>query len=300
MMLQAAERVIQKLNRQWNGWKSVSGLRRLMQGQITCLLYHRVIADGDRSWIEQGGVPVTRPEAFRQQLKLLKQIGCRFFTLQQIAAGHFPESHEVGVVITFDDGFADNFQVAQPILDSVGVPAVFFVASGLVDSTACNWDHQICWFLSLPEGKTVAAALVSEQLGQGCDQGKVAWVMRHLLTQDQIFVVLQSLRNRFGAVPESELDGLYATSANDLRHAIARRHEVGSHTVNHPMRHTLTQEQFTHELTESKRALELHLQSPVTSFSYPFNSFLFTDSRGMFLVARIDSRNRLPPLPKCW
>lgn len=307
MSRHTTERVIQKLGRTLYGWKSDSGIRRVMQGQITCLLYHRVVGDGDRPWVEHGGVPVTRPEAFRQHLSLLKRIGCRFFTLQQIATGEFPEAHEAGVVITFDDGFADNFEVAQPILDDLDLPAVFFVAAGLVDSNGCNWDHQVCWYLSHSEPKAAAARLVSQVTGGRFANRDVSWIIRHLLTPAQVQWVLESLAKQFGSVPEREINGLYASSKH-LQQAIARGHEIGSHTVNHPMRHTLPEERFVYELTESKRILELALQRSVTSFSYPFNSFLFTDGElcrqsGYSTVAtvepgRLTKRNNLLEIPR--
>jgi peptidoglycan/xylan/chitin deacetylase (PgdA/CDA1 family) len=40
--------------------------------------------------------------------------------------------------ITFDDGHADNFHIALPILQGHGLPATFFIATGFLDGGACG------------------------------------------------------------------------------------------------------------------------------------------------------------------
>lgn len=44
------------------------------------------------------------------------------------------------LAITFDDGYADNFEIAAPILDDFGLSATFFVATGVIGT-----DHRFPW-----------------------------------------------------------------------------------------------------------------------------------------------------------
>src|SRR5690606_20334988 len=125
-----------------------------------------------------------------------------------------------------------------------------------------------------PEANAAAWQQLSELLGEAANRRGPAWAGRHLLTVDQPEAVLKQLRARYGPVPQSEFAELYG-SADDLRKAAAASHEIGSHTANHRMRHTLTRAEFEHELRCSRAALEQYIQRPVTSFSFPFNSFLF-------------------------
>lgn len=46
-------------------------------------------------------------------------------------------------VITFDDGFANNLEVAAPILGEFKVPATFYVSTQLVDENAMSWIDRI-------------------------------------------------------------------------------------------------------------------------------------------------------------
>jgi peptidoglycan/xylan/chitin deacetylase (PgdA/CDA1 family) len=48
--------------------------------------------------------------------------------------------------ITFDDGYRDNFDNAAPILERLGLPATFFVATGFIGTDEVAW-----WDRSLPE-----------------------------------------------------------------------------------------------------------------------------------------------------
>jgi peptidoglycan/xylan/chitin deacetylase (PgdA/CDA1 family) len=43
------------------------------------------------------------------------------------------------VAVTFDDGYADNFEVAAPILEVHGLRGTFFITSGFVENAAPLW-----------------------------------------------------------------------------------------------------------------------------------------------------------------
>jgi peptidoglycan/xylan/chitin deacetylase (PgdA/CDA1 family) len=103
------------------------GLGRLLAPRITVLLFHRVnddVRDNLTVGIEQ----------FERQMTLLAR-HCELMTIEQVlATSTVPRSSKPLVAVTFDDGYRDNFQHAAPILRRHGIPAAFFVATGIVDS----------------------------------------------------------------------------------------------------------------------------------------------------------------------
>jgi len=95
--------------------------------RITVLLYHRV-SDDVRDNLTVG------IEQFDRQMALLAR-HCRLLSIEQVLdSASVPRSPLPLVAVTFDDGYLDNYQHAAPILRRHGIPAAFFVSTGIVDS----------------------------------------------------------------------------------------------------------------------------------------------------------------------
>ena len=100
-------------------------LRRANRRRLMVLLYHGVRAKGGNPQIDNLHVP---EEKFRAQMQWLRR---RFtpVTLDQAMAGL--EGRELlperAALVTFDDAYRNNLDVAAPILSECGIPAVLFV-----------------------------------------------------------------------------------------------------------------------------------------------------------------------------
>ena len=83
------------------------------------------------------------PQRFAEQLEVLRKHG-EPMRLQQLAEaltkGHFPRH---GIVITFDDGYADNLHNAKPLLERHDVPATVFVTTGAVEMIREFWWDEL-------------------------------------------------------------------------------------------------------------------------------------------------------------
>src|SRR5450830_356910 len=108
-----------------------------MNASLSILIYHRVLARPDPLF---PGEVFARQ--FEQQLRLLKT----FFrplplplALQRLQDGSLPPR---AACITFDDGYADNVQIALPLLQKHGLHATFFIASGYMDGGQM-WNDKI-------------------------------------------------------------------------------------------------------------------------------------------------------------
>jgi peptidoglycan/xylan/chitin deacetylase (PgdA/CDA1 family) len=97
------------------------------------LCYHRVLPMPGQTR-RQAEYSVT-PEQFSSQMSMLASEGFTSLTLEEFSAAVTGASAipERSVLVTFDDGFADNYKVAWPIAKQFGVKLNLFVCTGLVE-----------------------------------------------------------------------------------------------------------------------------------------------------------------------
>src|SRR3954447_6223259 len=68
------------------------------------------------------------------------------------------------VVLTFDDGFRDNWELALPVLRSRGVPATFFLATGFIDDPRLAWWDELAWMVHKARNATMCLARIPREL----------------------------------------------------------------------------------------------------------------------------------------
>jgi len=102
------------------------------------LMYHRVVDPNTLSHPLSPGMYV-RPETFRMQMLLLKS-KYRVISLNELLNDLKNNSAPTTptVVITFDDGWLDNYTFAFPILKELGLPATIFIATALIGTNNAN------------------------------------------------------------------------------------------------------------------------------------------------------------------
>lgn len=107
-------------------------------GGTTILMYHAFAQPG-----EARSRYVLTPRQLRRQLRLLRLLRRQVISLHDYVArrerGLPPPAR--ATILTIDDGYADTFEVAAPVLEGAGVPATLFVVSGRVGEPA-RWSDQ--------------------------------------------------------------------------------------------------------------------------------------------------------------
>ena len=98
----------------------------------TILLYHAICKDDDFS--TSAGTNVT-PAAFEEQLKYLATHSTVLSLNAAVQTDSAPGRKSV--VVTFDDGYADNYLAAYPIIKKYSIPVTFFLTVAMVGR---DWD----------------------------------------------------------------------------------------------------------------------------------------------------------------
>ena len=212
----------------------VSGLSRISQRPcVTVLAYHRIVsADPERELC-------VSPELFDRQVALLAS-AFRIISLEEavtrLEKGDL-ESHYV--VLTFDDGWLDNYVHAFPVLKKYAVPATIFVTTDAISSGRFSWyefDDAIL--------QTSALSIDLEPYGLGCLSLRnprlrssavdrlhgILKNMEHSRRQE----VAESVIRRYGRPAGSRI----MLNWNELREMMASGLvTVGGHTISHPDTH---------------------------------------------------------------
>lgn len=271
----------------------VRQLARRVISQAMVLLYHRV-ADKpvDPQWL------CISPRRFAEHLETLRR-HYQPMSLHQLAKrqrwGWFPSRT---VVVTFDDGYADNLRHAKPLLEQFEVPATVFVVAGHADENREFWWDELERILlsnhELPDvlNATIAGERHAWHFGAGnrdeVSHGEawhvllptnpspkhkayreIATLLRNIDAQEREDVL--SVLRDWAGVNRSNRPGQRTLDAAGIQ-ALARGGlvQVGAHTITHPVLSTLSIEAQQTEIVNGKNKLEEILEEPVTSFSYPF------------------------------
>lgn len=253
---------------------------------VLCLNYHR-IGDNESTFYDRGLWSATE-EDFDFQIQHIK----RWFDV--IHPGELPEAirRKKGrfVLVTFDDGYRDNYTAAFPILKRHGVPATFFITTGFIDRPRLPWWDEIAWIVRTTDCRMLKLsswlpeALVIDPLDVMPAVNRLLNAYKNLpgCNTDEF---LYSLREESGTKPydQDEAGSLWMTWGM-LREMQSAGMSIGGHTVNHPILARQTADQQRREIVECAVRLQEELGHPMQSFSYPVGARTAFDQHTRTLV----------------
>ncbi|PIF13490.1 polysaccharide deacetylase family protein [Janthinobacterium sp. 13] len=236
-----------------------------MTAALSILIYHRVLARPDPLF--PGEVDAA---LFQRQLRLLK----RFYTplplgdaVRRLQDGSLPPH---AACITFDDGYADNAQVALPLLQRHGLHATFFIATGYLDGGQM-WNDTVIDAVRQAPGAVLdlraqelgafpVATLAQRQAAIAALLGRLKYLP---FAQRQRLAV--QIRRQAGA--RASAPAMLSTA--QLRQLHGAGMTLGGHTASHPILSTLAERAAQLDIANGKQQLESLVQAPVTLFAYP-------------------------------
>lgn len=247
-------------------------LARLRSRGAAILMYHSVMENPHSQDVFLGGISHSR-DVFRRQMELLRR-KYHPVSLDQVRRfvcgdGDLPER---ATVVTFDDGYADNYEIAAPILNDLGIPAIFYVTVECVEEGRLPWPallrftfrttKQEKWIDSSGKRWPLSSETEREEaLLVSCDEcGKLAGAT-------QSTYILRLERELDKPVPVES--GALMMNYDHIRALAQQGHLVGSHTMTHPNMAYIDFREAHYEMAQSKQRLEEQLNTTITHFSYP-------------------------------
>ncbi|HKE98104.1 MAG TPA: polysaccharide deacetylase family protein [Actinomycetes bacterium] len=238
-----------------------------MPGQLLVFAWHNI----ERTW-HYPAPPGAGARGFARQVATLKRMGTIVplaSALDTLAGGRpLPPR---AIALTFDDGYADNLELAVPVLRRLEVPATFFLVPGILERRVRPWWEVLGWAF----GRSGAGTL--DWRGQGLPVQGEAGVRSMMRVAEQLKELDRAGRDAEVArlvellepagSPEAvdrlflDLDGARALAGHGF--------EVGSHSTHHAILSREPAADQQHDLAGSRRWLEAELDRPVPLLAYP-------------------------------
>jgi len=244
--------------------------------RVIILMYHRVIETSSDFW----NLCVS-PKHFSEHLRILRQY-YRVLSLHELSnALKNKRLPKRGVILTFDDGYADNLWNAKPLLEKYEVPATVFVASDSVDNNGFWWDELEQALLQprkLPKSLQLNVHGRSyEWPTMNSNQRKHAYLAIHKILlplefsdRDQFLVELFAWA---GLDKIARSGNRPLTTAELIKLSQSEFIDIGAHTVTHASLSILSHAEQIREIEGCRQKLRAIVGDRVDTFSYPFGNF---------------------------
>jgi peptidoglycan/xylan/chitin deacetylase (PgdA/CDA1 family) len=252
-------------------WTLYRAFRRtiLRKREICCLMLHRVLTEDDYQLSNSFRGITVRERTFAGLLEYLAN-SFQVLSVSALLDGHVGDagSSKPSCLITFDDGWVDNYTTAFPLLRRYRLPATIFLVTDLVENGTRFWVERVneAWKDSQRRQPIRDCVLGTAQgVEGGAGLLEVVEYLKHLSAEQR-----ESLLDTFlggSDKPPHDVDRMmtWDQAAEMSRSGI----EFGGHTKSHPLLTFESDDRVSRELLQSKQMIESQLGAPARAFAYP-------------------------------
>lgn len=239
---------------------------------LTILAYHRIGAPDPNGSADPSLYSATA-EGFAWQLDFMQ----RHFSLlsfeeivQRSRSGKSLPAN--AAVITFDDGYRDNYDLAYPLLRARGLSATIYLVTGLIGTTQRMWwDEAAALLAAAPAGEKTLPLLGQTRLKTGSDRARAVRKLRaalKALPHERRARALEELRRSVGSPQNRPADREYMNwdEVSEMRRGGI---VFGAHTHTHPILTQVPLQTAEVEILRSQQAIDQVISQPCRLFAYP-------------------------------
>ncbi len=234
---------------------------------LAVLCYHRVLGPLEAEELGADPALVTSVHSFEQQMEIIAR---RFAPVSLSDSLRWLDGQwdvpSRAVLVTFDDGVADTYANAFPVMKRLGIPGVVFLATGFIGSSERQW-----------------ADVVHEHVSSRSDCATAARVVEHLkrMPSSRRQEVLRGVTDSRTREDEPNL------TWEQVEEMALHGFEFGSHTRHHLILPYEPDAVVQRELLDAREDICRRLGRPPVSFAYPDGQF---DDRTVWFVAQSGCR----------
>jgi peptidoglycan/xylan/chitin deacetylase (PgdA/CDA1 family) len=252
--------------------------RPVYSGLGHILMFHRVVPETGQLRIHNHKSLEVSPGYLENLIRYFKKSDYDFISLDELNTVREKPLTKKFVVFTFDDGYIDNYRYAYPIFKKHNIPFTIYVATNMPDGNAVLWwylledlivknskvefvanDQQVEFVTNTPDEKEKVFNKIRAHLAKA-DEKTLRALMKSLFRDrlDSLQAKTKELALSWEQIRELSNDPIVT---------------IGSHTVNHFPLNSLTRENSTFEIQESKKIIESRIAKEVRHFCYPLGSY---------------------------
>lgn len=212
------------------------------------------------------------------------------------------------VVLTFDDGYKNNYLYAYPILKKYNVPAIIYLSTGNIGNKKPFWQWQLNY------------AIMNTPLKQVSFEGLGTYTLSSPKERAKCFIALRGRLNTKAEEEKNEiLERIYKIlevdipsnfgermlSWEEVKEMSANGIDFGAHTVNHIVLTNVSLSKAWEEISYSKREIEDKLRREIRHFAYPYGNYngdiiTLVRKAGFLSAVTSASHKLLPPRPNLY
>ncbi len=244
--------------------------------KVIIMVYHRVLPESQHVSFLQPGMFVTS-KTFEKHIKFLLD-KYRFITIEDLLLNKIKTTHRYSIM-TFDDGWLDNYLYAFPILKKYNIPATIFLPVDYIGSKKWLWTDIIAWFItnksnvlkkidSLKDFKAITQLIIRTITSRHNLIKKIDFLLESLklFPENEIYEFIEYLKDRTGLTYPEERVFLNWDEIIEMSHAGI---SFGSHTRTHRILTRLKEDEIIYELSTSLEIIKQKNINSIPILSYP-------------------------------
>ena len=252
------------------------------------LLYHGVTDLKKNNGIENFSKKHIAKKTFFRQMKFIKN-NCNVISMNELLnyskKGFLPAN---SVLVTFDDGFENNFRVAVPILKKLKIPATFYITTGLIGKKELFWVDKIEDTINFSKKKIINLKLdktktfnISSNRKKKSAVKKIKSFCKSSKSKKKDLIINQLIEET-GIKPSYKHSRNYKIMNWKQIKLISsnRLFEIGGHSHDHNILTKISKKEMKKNIKQSIETLKNKLKKKIIYFSYPegqktdFNNYI--------------------------
>ena len=254
---------------------------RWRRQRLLILAYHGISVDDEHLW---NGSLFMQPELFRARLELLKKSDCTMLPLgEAINRLYSSDLPERSVAITFDDGFADFYQKAFPLLKEFDFPVTLYLATFYSHYQRPIFDPMCSYLLwkgraqSLDLNSIVRRDLKMDLRNKASRDAALAEIHAFVREQkpstEEKDVLLATLAEQLKVDYDALLDrrAFHNITPDEAKKLAADGMDIQLHTHRHRTPHD--RKLFLREIEDNRNSIRMMTGATASHFCYPSGAY---------------------------